>query len=67
MTFKTTIKRLAFGGDGVGEAPDGRTALIEGAFVGEEVNVEMTSEAKRYVRGRAVSFVSPPQHRIQAP
>jgi len=47
-----TIDDLAFGGDGIGRAPDGRAVFVPFSAVGDELEVELVEVHSRYARGR---------------
>lgn len=51
-TQTITIHDLAYGGDGVGRAADGRAVFVPFTIPGEEVDVEIVEEKKRFFRGR---------------
>lgn len=59
-----SITDLALGGDGVGRLADGRTAFVPFTIPGEEVEVELVSEHKRFVRARLVKVVKPSPDRV---
>lgn len=48
--FTAEIHDLAFGGDGVGTAPDGRTLFVPFTIPGEEVEVEIVAAKKSWAR-----------------
>ncbi len=62
-----SIESLAYGGDAVGRMPDGRTAFIRGACPGDVVDVEITEERDRFVRGVVTSIVEASEDRTTPP
>ena len=60
-----TIDGLAKEGDGVGRSPDGRAIFVRGALLGEKVDVVMTEEKAKFLRGNTVTVLEPNDHRIQ--
>jgi tRNA/tmRNA/rRNA uracil-C5-methylase (TrmA/RlmC/RlmD family) len=48
--LRLVVDSLAFGGDAVGRAPDGRVVFVPGGAPGDELEVEVEEEKKGYVR-----------------
>ena len=65
MSFTTCIKRLTFGAEGVGTAPDGRTTFVPRTLPGEEVRVEVTSVHKRFMRANPVQLIHTSPDRVE--
>lgn len=65
MSTKVQVTRLAYGGDGIGTLPDGKTVFVEGAIPGDTVMAEMTQERPRYCKARAVEMLEPSEARIE--
>jgi 23S rRNA (uracil1939-C5)-methyltransferase len=60
-----TIDRIAAGGDGVGRLADGRVAFVPRTAPGDRVDVELTAERPRFVRGRVREMIAPSPHRVE--
>ena len=58
---------FAHGGEAVGRLPDGRVVFVAHGIPGETVTVEVTTEHKRWTRGRLVEVLAPSPDRIAAP
>jgi 23S rRNA (uracil1939-C5)-methyltransferase len=78
MTCKRTARRpprrlslaldsLAFGGDAVGRAEDGRVVFVPGGAPGDEVEVEVAEEHRSFVRARLVRVRRPGAARVEPP
>ncbi|MDT8390054.1 MAG: class I SAM-dependent RNA methyltransferase [Lentisphaeria bacterium] len=59
-----TIHDLAYGGDGVGLAADGRAVFVPFTIPGEEVDVEIVEEKQRFCRGRIKEVRVPSEFRV---
>ncbi|MRR12589.1 23S rRNA (uracil(1939)-C(5))-methyltransferase RlmD, partial [bacterium] len=66
-TMHITIERLAYGGDGVGRMPDGRTAFAPGTVPGDIVEAEAVVEHARYVNLRVNGVVEESPDRVKPP
>ena len=64
-TFETTIESLAFGGRGVGHAPDGRVAFVEGSVPGDEVRAFYTKIKRDLVEARVESVLTASPDRVE--
>lgn len=64
MTVTLKIQKSVYGGDGLGRLGDGRVAFVPGAFPGETVKAEITSEKKRFVNCALKEIVEPSPDRI---
>ena len=62
MTKTLRIDKAAHGGVFVAR-PEGKVVLVEGALPGELVEVEITEEAKSFLRGRVSRVLEPSEHR----
>lgn len=57
------VERIAVGGPSIARHPDGRILLVDGAWPGETVTVELTEVHVRRLEGHAVAIGSPSPHR----
>lgn len=62
----TTIKKLVFGGQGLGHDHEGKVTFIYNALPGEEVGFYITKVKKNYFEGIAEEIVKPSPDRISA-
>ena len=62
-----TITSLAFGGDGVGRLPDGRTVFVAGTCPGDRVRVALAEEHPRWTRARLEDVIEPSLDRVVPP
>jgi len=67
VTLRVTIHDLAIGGDGVGRLVDGRVVFVPGTAVGDEVEIELTEEKKRFTRGRILKIAKAGPGRREPP
>lgn len=65
--MRITIERLAYGGDGVGRMPDGRTAFVRGACPGDVVEAAVTAEHPRYVHLTTTEVIEASPDRVVPP
>lgn len=63
-TFETTIESLALGGLGVGCAPDGRVAFVEGAAPKDTVRAVLTKVKPDWVQARMHDVIIASPHRV---
>ena len=63
-TFTIKIDKLVFGGDGLGRLPDGRAVFVPFVLPGETVQIKITEDKKRFVRGQAVEILEESPDRI---
>ncbi len=61
-----TIDRMATGGAGIANAPDGRIMMVEGGLPGDRVAVEVIKERKRLIQGHVVEVLESGPYRIPA-
>jgi 23S rRNA (uracil1939-C5)-methyltransferase len=61
------VSRVAAGGDGIGNAEDGRVVFIPGALPGDTLEVELTTVKKRFANARLLQVIEPAPGRRQAP
>lgn len=59
-----SINKIANGGDGIGQLPDGRVVFIPRALPGDTVEIAVTQSKKRWARGRVVRVVEPSPDRV---
>ena len=62
--LRVTISDIAFGGDGVARAPDGRALFVPFTLPGEDVLVEVRSSHKRFLRGEVREVLTPAAERV---
>ncbi len=62
-----TIDRIAGGGDGIGNAPDGRVVFVPGSLPGDELTVRVTEVKKRFLRAVPVAVDRPADGRRRPP
>jgi len=62
-----TVESLAFGGDSVGHADDGRVVFVPGGAPGDQVEVEVEEEHKAWMRARLLRTVKPGPTRVPPP
>ena len=67
--FSVPVSRIAFGGDGVGQLPDGKVCFIPGALPGETVRAGIVRETKSFARAELleVQTVSPDRREPECP
>lgn len=65
--MRIAIERLAYGGDGVGRMPDGRTAFVRGTCPGDVVEAAVTAEHARYVHLDATQVIEASPDRVKPP
>ena len=58
---------FAHGGEAVGRLPDGRVVFVAHGIPGETVTVEVTTQHKRWTRGRLVDVVAASPDRVDPP
>jgi 23S rRNA (uracil1939-C5)-methyltransferase len=64
---RVRIDGIAAGGAGVGRLPDGRAIFVHRTAPGDEVEVRVTGEKRRWARGSLVSVLRPGLGRRDAP
>ena len=62
-----TLEKQVYGGECLGRLSDGRTAFVPLGMPGEQVEIEITEDKDRYVRGRIVSTLVSSPDRVAAP
>lgn len=65
-TFELTIDRMAHGGEGIGNAPDGRVVFVQGGFPGDAVKVRVTKAKKSFAHAQLDSLVQAGPHRVES-
>lgn len=63
--MRLSIERLAYGGDGVSVAPDGRTVFVPSTCPGDVVEAEVIADKGRYLKARALEIVEPSPDRVE--
>jgi 23S rRNA (uracil1939-C5)-methyltransferase len=66
-TLTLVIESLAYGGDAVAHAEDGRTVFMDGACPGETVAAEVIEDHGRYLRARLTDVVEASEERRTPP
>ncbi len=61
------VTRVAAGGDGIGNAEDGRVVFVPGSMPGDTVEVELTTVKKRFANARLLQVIEPAAGRRPAP
>lgn len=61
------VERLAYGGDGIGRLPDGRTAFVRGGCPGDVVEARLETEHARYAHVSIVEILEPSPERVTPP
>jgi 23S rRNA (uracil1939-C5)-methyltransferase len=57
--FEVVLTDMAYGGDAVGRAPDGRAVFVPFGLPGETVRVQAEHSQKKWMRGRLVDVLQP--------
>ena len=65
--IEVDIESLAYGGDGVGRLPDGRTVFVALSAPGDRVAIEVVEERDRFVRAKAAEVTRASGDRVDAP
>lgn len=65
-TFELTIEAMAYGGEGLGRAADGRMIFVAFCLPGERVRVREIEAHKRWGRAELVEILEPSDRRIEA-
>ncbi len=63
-TFQVTMEKMVYGGDCIGRLPDGRAVFVPFVLPGEQVEIEIVEEKKRFAKGRPVRIVEASPDRI---
>lgn len=61
------IERLAYGGDAIAHAEDGRTVFVRGGCPGDLVDAEVYEEHERYLKAITTQVVEPSPDRVKPP
>lgn len=64
MTEAVEITALSYGPNAIGRLTSGKTVFVEGAAVGDVVEVELTKEASKYAEGRVTRIIEPSEARV---
>lgn len=62
--YQVTMEKMVYGGDCMGHLPDGRAVFVPFVLPGEQVQVEIVEDKKRFAKGRPVSVVQASPDRI---
>ncbi len=62
-----TLEKQAYGGECIAHLADGRAAFVPLGLPGEQVEIEITENKERYVRGRIVRTLTASPDRVVAP
>lgn len=65
--MRLEIESLAYGGDAIARADDGRTVFVAGGCPGDTVDVEITGTHARYLNAEIVHVVEASADRVQPP
>ncbi|MDP2400830.1 MAG: TRAM domain-containing protein, partial [Actinomycetota bacterium] len=65
--MRLEIERLAYGGDGIAHAPEGRTVFVRGSCPGDVVNVELVGEHDRYLKATISEIITASPNRVDSP
>ncbi|MCA9563588.1 MAG: class I SAM-dependent RNA methyltransferase [Myxococcales bacterium] len=52
------IERIAYGGDGIGNLPDGKVVFVPGTLPGDRARLDITLDRKRFCRAEVLGFES---------
>ncbi len=63
-TFQVTMEKMVYGGDCIGRLPDGRAVFVPFVLPGEQVEIEIVEEKKRFAKGRPVRIIEASPDRI---
>lgn len=64
--LRTRVRALSFGGDSIGDAPDGRVLFLSGGVPGDLVEARLTEVKARFGRGEVVRVVEAGAERVPA-
>lgn len=67
IRWRVTIEALAYGGDGVGRAGDGRVVFVPRTAPGDEIEAELVEEKKGFVRAELAHLIRPSDVRVSPP
>lgn len=62
-----TLQKQVYGGECIARLSDGRTAFVPLGIPGEQVEIEITEDKDRFVRGRIVNILVPSPDRVPPP
>lgn len=65
--MRLNIASLAYGGDGVARAEDGRAVFVRGGCPGDTVQAEVTADKGRYLKAHVAEVVDASPDRVNAP
>ena len=58
------IRKMAHGGEGIADAPDGRVVFVRGAIPGDRVSAEIINVKKRWARAETVEVLDASAERV---
>lgn len=61
---RVDVESLAYGGDGVGRLPDGRTVFVPASCPGDVLDVQITENHPRWARAATLEIVVPSSDRV---
>ena len=61
------VKSLAYGGDGVARAEDGRAVFVRGGCPGDTVKAEVVADKGRFLKASVSEIVDPSAQRVKPP
>ncbi len=67
MEFDLAVDRIAAGGDGIGQAPDGRVVFVRGGLPGDRLSVRVVQEKKQFLRAEIVQVNRGASGRVDPP
>ena len=65
--MRLQIRSLAYGGDGVSRADDGRAVFVTGACPGDTVEADVVADHGRFLRAKVASVLDPSPQRVTPP
>ena len=65
-SLELTVDRMAHGGEGIGNAPDGRVVFVQGGFPGDVVQARVTKAKKSFAHAQLESVVQAGPHRVSS-
>jgi 23S rRNA (uracil1939-C5)-methyltransferase len=63
-TYQVTMEKMVYGGDCMGRLPDGRAVFVPFVLPGEQVQIEIIEDKKRFAKGRPVNILQASPDRI---
>lgn len=66
-SLELAVEDVAGGGDGIAHAADGRVVFVHGAIPGDRVQVDITMDKPRMLKGVVERIIEPSPHRVEPP